>query len=87
MPEESAQEPNQEPVDTATTAKKVRKERKLTDEELEKAISPRPSLWPFALAFAIIIMFMGLIIHPIVLGLGVLLVIVAIIGWALERRT
>lgn len=87
MPEEPAQEPNQEPVDAATPAKKVRKQRKLSGEELEKAIAPRPSLWPFGLAFAIIIMFVGLITHPIVLGIGILLVVVAVIGWALEKRT
>ncbi len=44
------------------------------------------SIWPFALALAVIVLLVGFIVHPIVLGIGVVLVAAAIIGWGLERR-
>jgi len=52
----------------------------------EQAISPRQSVWPFALAFALLVLLMGFITQPVILGVGVVLVIVAVIGWGLERR-
>jgi uncharacterized iron-regulated membrane protein len=48
-------------------------------------VSPKPSYWPLALAVSICVLLMG-IIHPIVIGVGALLVIVCIMGWILERR-
>ncbi len=47
---------------------------------------PRASIWPFALAIAIVVLCIGLVLNPIVLGIGAVLVIVAIIGWGVERR-
>lgn len=44
------------------------------------------SYWPIALAFALIIVLIGVIVHPIVIGIGVVLAAVAIIGWGLEKR-
>ncbi len=58
----------------------------LTGKALEKAISPNPSLWPFALAFSMILLCLGVIIHPVVMGTGILLCVVSIVAWALERR-
>jgi len=55
-------------------------------EAREKAISPQQSVWPFVLACALVVLLLGFIIHPIVLGIGVVLVVAAIIGWGLERR-
>jgi Cytochrome c oxidase subunit IV len=52
----------------------------------EQAITPKQSIWPFALACAVAVLLIGFVIHPIVFGIGVLLVIGAIIGWGLERR-
>ncbi len=52
----------------------------------EQAISPHQSVWPFALAFALLVLLMGFITHPVILGVGVVLVIVAVIGWGFERR-
>ncbi len=49
-------------------------------------IMPKPSYWPFALALALVFTLLGIIIHPIVIGVGVVLIIVAVMGWALERR-
>jgi hypothetical protein len=59
--------------------------RKLTKEQME-AESPR-SLWPFALAVTILITCIGLLIHPVIFFLGVVLVIGSITGWLLERRS
>jgi len=52
----------------------------------EQVIRAYRSLWPFALAVALIILFAGIIIHPIMMSIGALLTVVAIIGWGLERR-
>ena len=54
-----------------------------------KAAPPGPALrsyWPLALALALMVMLVGLLIHPIVLGIGAVLAAAAIIGWGLERR-
>jgi hypothetical protein len=51
---------------------------------MAQAIHAKKSYWPFALSLAILVCMIGVVTHPIVLGLGVVLVIVAIIGWGLE---
>ena len=65
------------------TKKRGRRKTKLVNVE---EIMPRPSLWPLALAFAVAITLFGILAGPIVLAVGVILVIVSIIGWVLERR-
>jgi len=52
----------------------------------EEAIKPHLSVWPFTLAVALMVLLMGFITQPIILGVGVVLVIVAVIGWGVERR-
>ena len=52
----------------------------------EESISPHPSIWPLGLAVAIVVLLVGSVTHPAVMGLGALLVAIAIIGWGLERR-
>jgi len=53
----------------------------------EQALGPQKSFWPLALAVALIILLFGLVSNnPIVLGIGVVLSVVAVIGWGLERR-
>jgi|HubBroStandDraft_4_1064222.scaffolds.fasta_scaffold738812_2 hypothetical protein len=52
----------------------------------EQAVRAYRSYWPFALAVALIILFAGIIIHPIMMSIGAVLTLVAIIGWGLERR-
>ncbi len=64
----------------AGTPKKVRK---VVSEE---AISPHPSIWPLGLALALVVLLIGSVTQPLILGLGALLVAAAIIGWGLERR-
>ncbi len=52
----------------------------------EQALGPRKSFWPLALAVALIILLLGLVSNQIVMGIGVVLSVVAVIGWGLERR-
>jgi hypothetical protein len=49
-------------------------------------ISPKPSYWPLALTVSLSVLLMGILIHPIMIGVGVLLAIASIMGWMLERR-
>src|SRR5581483_1814663 len=60
-----------------------KKVRKVVSEE---AISPHPSIWPLALALALVVLLVGSVTQLLVLGLGALLVAIAIIGWGVERR-
>ncbi len=76
---EQLQQPSGE--ERATVPKK-----RVTKKVSEEAISPHPSYWPLALAAALVVALMGTITHPVVLGIGVVLVIIAIVGWGLERR-
>jgi cytochrome c-type biogenesis protein CcmH/NrfG len=55
-------------------------------QEQAQALGPQKSYWPFGLAVALIILLVGIIINPIVLGIGVVLSGAAIIGWGLELR-
>jgi Flp pilus assembly protein TadB len=61
--------------------------RKLKSAEvLKQTAGPQKSYWPFALAAALMIAFLGVVIHPVLFGIGVVLTAVAIIGWALEHH-
>ncbi len=60
----------------------AQKREKVPLEVQEKKLSPRPSFWPLALALTLV----GVMTHPIILGAGVVLTIVAIIGWMLEKH-
>jgi|GEM_PF-1297384 hypothetical protein len=51
----------------------------------EAVFAEKKSYWPFVLALALAIALMGVVIHPILLVIGLLLVVVAVIGWGLER--
>jgi hypothetical protein len=52
----------------------------------EQAINSKRSYWPFALAFALFFMLLGVVVHPIIFWLGLVLVAGAVIGWAFERH-
>lgn len=52
----------------------------------ELVIGAYRSYWPLALAISLIVLFTGVIIHPIILTIGCVLTVAAIIGWGLERR-
>jgi hypothetical protein len=65
------------------------KRQKVPLEVQEQKLTPRPSSWPIALALTLVIAFIGVMIvnvTPILLGVGVVLVIVAIIGWMVEKH-
>lgn len=55
-------------------------------EAMEQAIKPKQSYWPFALAASLSITLLGVMVHPIVFWVGLALVVVAIVGWGLERH-
>ncbi|MGI9060817.1 MAG: aa3-type cytochrome oxidase subunit IV [Ktedonobacteraceae bacterium] len=67
---------------------KPRKERpsKAVKAMQEQTFHSYSSYWPIALAFALLIALIGVITHPIVLGIGIVLASAAVIGWGLERR-
>ena len=64
----------------------VRKRQKVPLEVQEQRLAPRPSFWPIVLALMLVIAFIGVMISPILLGIGAVLTIVAIIGWVLEKH-
>ncbi len=72
-----------EPTVSAPKKKRVVKRVKIDEE----AISPRQSFWPLALALALVVLLMGAVTNSIIiLAIGVVLVLVAILGWSFERR-
>ena len=79
MPEEQNQS---EPVRKVPNAEPPSK----GGQEQTISVSAYKSYWPFALAVALIILLMGIMTNPIVLGVGVILTIAAVVGWGLERR-
>jgi hypothetical protein len=86
VPEEQNQ--NKEPEKTAEAGDVVKRGGKPRGRLVaqEQAISPQTSYWPFVLAFALAILLLGIITHPVIFGIGVVLTAVSIIGWGLERR-
>jgi hypothetical protein len=73
---------NQPTGETPQKKGKKRKERWVSIEE----ISPKPSYWPLVLTVSMSVLLMGVVTHPIVIGVGALLIIISIMGWMLERR-
>ena len=69
----------------AEVPQKKRKKRKAKWVSVEE-ILPKPSYWPLALTVSLCVLLMGVMIHPIVIGVGAILVIISVIGWMLERR-
>lgn len=67
------------------TSQEERKKRKGKWVSIEE-VSPKPSYWPIILTVSICLLLMGIVVHPIVIGVGALLVIISIMGWMLERR-
>lgn len=63
-----------------------RKPEKVPLEVREQKLAPKPSFWPIALAFALAVVMIGFIINPIILFCGIVLTILTIIGWILEKH-
>jgi Cytochrome c oxidase subunit IV len=64
---------------------KQQRQRAASSEVLEQTLTSQQSVWPLALALAMVVVLIGVIVHPIILGIGVVLVAVTIIGWGLQR--
>lgn len=82
--EESQKVQGEQGVEGATSTKK-RSKRKTRLVNVEE-ISPRPSYWPLALAFSLAIVLFGIIAGPVVVVAGIILALVSVGGWILERR-
>lgn len=63
-----------------------RKPEKIPLEVREQKLAPKPSFWPIALAFALAVVMIGFILHPIILFCGIAFTIITIIGWILEKH-
>ncbi|HEY4385223.1 MAG TPA: cytochrome c oxidase subunit 4 [Ktedonobacteraceae bacterium] len=75
---------SQEESSEGTPKKRAKKKaRKLTEADMQP---PKPSFWPLALALAIVIMMAGSAFNAIFFAIGGVLVLVCVVGWALERR-
>jgi Flp pilus assembly protein TadB len=59
---------------------------KASKEVKEQAINSKRSYWPFVLAFALFFMLLGVVVHPIIFWIGLVLVAGAITGLVLERH-
>jgi cobalamin biosynthesis Mg chelatase CobN len=71
----------------ASVAPRKKRAKKKAEEPFdEKAASPRPSYWPIVLAFSLCVMSLGVAWHPVMMGIGVVMVITSLIAWSLERR-
>ncbi|MGB8345827.1 MAG: hypothetical protein WCD86_13150 [Ktedonobacteraceae bacterium] len=79
LEEQAQQRPEPSPEQPASS----RKARRLAQVE---ALKPHPSPWPFALAASLMVLLIGFITYPVLCGIGVLLTIICIIGWSLERQ-
>ncbi len=82
VPEKRETEETQESAGVSGKKRSRKKGRLVNAEE----VIPRPSIWPIVLAAAVIVMLVGIMLHPLVIALGVVLVIAAVAGWALERQ-
>lgn len=67
-------------------SQQARNKSKGSNEATEQTSGPSKSYWPFVLAAALMIAFLGVVIHPILFVVGVVLTALAVIGWGLERR-
>jgi len=75
-------------VDTAGTTVAPAKKRSKRKTRLVNVaeISPRPSYWPILLALSLALVLFGVIAGPVVVAVGIILALVSVGGWILERR-
>lgn len=87
-PEATKADTTSEAGSAEAAAPRRKKRRKKAEAEPfdEKSASPRPSYWPIVLAFSLCVMFLGVAWHPVMMGIGVILVVISLIAWSLERR-
>ncbi len=74
-------------IDIPVGSGKKRKKRRFRERLVyESEISPKPSIWPLALAFSVALLLFGLIYNVYFLVIGIILVIVCTTGWVLENQ-
>ena len=95
MPEEQAQ--GQQTIETVERAEKMQERQeqepekkavrrmKATPEQVFRPSASR-SYWPFALALILSISLMGVVTYPIIFFIGMVLTVVIIIAWSIERK-
>lgn len=66
--------------------KPVQQSEYLPQQAQEQKLSPQPSFWPIVLALTLVIVCVGVIAHPIILGAGAVLTVVAAVGWMREKH-
>ena len=81
MAEESGQS-EQVPEEPAPRKKKAQEPLEVREQKL----APKPSLWPLGLAFTLVLTAIGLMVNNILFVCGIVLTIVAIAGWILEKQ-
>jgi hypothetical protein len=82
-----ADESDQEAEVSEPTPEKVTRKRSQVPLEVrERKLAPKPSLWPIILAGTLVFTFIGIVTHPVIFVIGVILIIAAIIGWMLEKH-
>ena len=84
--EESQKVQGEQGVEGATVAPAKKRGKRKTRLVNVEEISPRPSYWPLALAFSLAIVLFGIIAGPVVVVAGIILALVSVGGWVLERR-
>ena len=47
-------------------------------------VLPKPTYWPFFLAFGVVLLFWGILTSMIITGIGFIMFSVALAGWILE---
>jgi len=81
--QEGATTTGAQPEKSPTGRKRTRARGRLVNAE---EVMPRPSLWPLGMAFSLAFVLFGVITGPVVLGIGIALLVISGVGWALERR-
>ena len=79
MAEESGQ--NEQPAEQP-----AKRRQQVPLEVRERKLAPKPSFWPIVLALALVVALIGVMVHPIMLAVGVVLTVAAVIGWVLEKH-
>ena len=80
------EKPPKTPASSERTTIKKRVRRRRTRLVNVEEILPRPSIWPLVLAVSVALTLFGIIVQPILCAVGLILVIVSVVFWALERR-
>ena len=94
MPEEQAQ--SQQTIEKVEQMQESQEPRELEKKKAVRPLRAAPaqafgssgsrSYWPFALALVVSIALMGVVVYPIIFFIGMVLTVVIIIAWGIERK-